>query len=153
MAAERDIVLCTEYRYPDRSWSQSIGKLVYNDPLSSAAKTMPLQEKKIGPPPLGIRPRQYGWKNCALSESAFRFAIWGGRILFACGAIVIPGKFRGVPPRRAAPRSMRGDAAMPYHDMSIRCHAMPRHWRPGASGTAILKYNLITTKYCTKRNI
>ena len=69
--------------------------------------------------------------------------------------------------RRAAPRraaldaspSMGADAAiqayMPYayHDMSIRCHAMHRQPRPVAGSMIILKYDIISTEYCTERNV
>ena len=153
VAAEPDSVLYTEYGYSGRSRYHNIFRFEYKYPPAFRSKDYAPAGEKIRPPPLGMRPRQSGRKNCALSESAFRFAIWGGRILFACGAIVFPAKFSGVAPRRAAPRSMRGDKAMPCHDMSIRCHAMHRNSRPGDGSMFILKYGIISTEYYTERNM
>ena len=82
--------------------------------LDFIAKTMALRLKKIRPPQLRMRPHVSGWKIDSLSGFLGRFAIWCGRIFFARGAIVFAAKFREVAPRRAAPRSMRCDAAMAW---------------------------------------
>ena len=82
--------------------------------LDFAAKTIALHMKKIGPTQLKAGPHVSGRKIDADSGFMGRFSIWCGRIFFARGAIVFAAKFREVAPRRAAPRSMRCDAAMAW---------------------------------------
>ena len=112
LAAEPEIVL-----YMNKVTLVGPGVTCYADwykhsCLDFAAKTMALRLKKIRPPQLRMRPHVSGWKIDSLSGFLGRFAIWCGRILLACGGIAFAAKFRGVPPRRVAPRSMRADAAM-----------------------------------------
>eukprot|EP01052_Picozoa_sp_SAG31_P047797 SAG31_NODE_9724_length_1236_cov_4.827617_1_plen_146_part_01 len=74
-----------------------------------------------------------------------RIASWVGPIFSVRGCIAFAAKFRGAAPRRAAPRSMGADPAMPCMPWPCNDHAVHRKSRPGEPGTTIIKYSMYIT--------